>query len=155
MATKSVYLLYQANINLLYYTSSRSILNHSIRFASSHNFGDKNESSRNHNFAGAKKYASQFKTLELSQDSDRETVRRQYINLVKKYHPDTARNGEDNIEKFHLIDEAYKELQKFFAEKDREDRECEGEYGLYYQVRKALESIIVMASVGKIQLDRT
>ena len=149
MATKSVYLLYQANINLLYYTSSRSILNHSIRFASSHNFGDKNESSRNHNFAGAKKYASQFKTLELSQDSDRETVRRQYINLVKKYHPDTARNGEDNIEKFHLIDEAYKDLQKFFAEKNREDRECEGEYGLYYQVRKALESIIVMASVDK------
>merc|ERR1719322_2218806 len=82
---------------------------------------------------GQKKYASQFKTLELSQESDRETVRRQYINLVKKYHPDTARNGEDNIEKFHLIDEAYKELQKFFAEKDSEDRECEGEYGLYYQ----------------------
>ena len=85
----------------------------------------------------------------MSQDSDRETVRRQYINLVKKYHPDTARNGEDNIEKFHLIDKAYKELQKFFAEKDRDDRECEVEYGLYYQVRKALESIIVIASVGK------
>ena len=134
MATRSVYLLHQANVQLLYYTSSRKILYHSKKYLSSHNFGERNESQRKKKLIDTNKYSSQFKTLELNQDSDRETVRRQYINLVKKYHPDTAKNGEQNLEKFHSIDQAYKDLQKFFAQKEREDQECEGEYGLYYEV---------------------
>ena len=134
MATRSVYLLHQANVQLLYYTSSRKILYHSKKYLSSHNFGGRNESQRKKKLIDTNKYSSQFKTLELNQDSDRETVRRQYINLVKKYHPDTAKNGEQNLEKFHSIDQAYKDLQKFFAQKEREDQECEGEYGLYYEV---------------------
>ena len=134
MATRSVYLLHQANVQLLYYTSSRKILYHSKKYLSSHNFGERNESQRKNRLIDTNKYSSQFKTLELNEDSDRETVRRQYINLVKKYHPDTAKNGEQNLEKFHSIDQAYKDLQKFFAQKEREDQECEGEYGLYYEV---------------------
>ena len=134
MATRSVYLLHQANVQLQYYTSSRKILYHSKKYLSSHNFGERNESQRKNKLIDTNKYASQFKTLELNEDSDRETVRRQYINLVKKYHPDTAKNGEQNLEKFHSIDQAYKDLQNFFAQKEREDQECEGEYGLYYQV---------------------
>ena len=134
MATRSVYLLHQANVQLLYYTSSRKFLYHSKKYLSSHNFGERNESQRKKKLIDTNKYSSQFKTLELNQDSDRETVRRQYINLVKKYHPDTAKNGEQNLEKFHSIDQAYKDLQKFFAQKEREDQECEGEYGLYYEV---------------------
>ena len=134
MATKTAYLFCQANIQLFYYTSSRNILYQSRKFASSHSFGERNESSKKQKFVEVKKYSSQFKTLELSEDSDRETVRRQYINLVKKYHPDTAKEGEQNLDKFYSIDQAYKDLQKFFAQKEREDRECEGEYGLYYQV---------------------
>ena len=134
MATRSVYLLHQANVQLLYYTSSRKILYHSKKYLSSHNFGERNESQRKKKLIDTNKYSSQFKTLELNEDSDRETVRRQYINLVKKYHPDTAKNGEQNLEKFHSIDQAYKDLQKFFAQKEREDQECEGEYGLYYEV---------------------
>ena len=134
MATKTAYLFCQANIQLFYYTSSRNILYQSKRFSSSHNFGERNESSRKRKLVEVKKYASQFRTLEVSEDSDRETVRQQYIHLVKKYHPDTAKEGEQNLEKFHSIDQAYKDLQKFFAQKEKEDRDSEGEYGLYYQV---------------------
>lgn len=82
-----------------------------------------------------KYYAKHFKTLELSDDSNRETVRQQYIGLVKKYHPDTARNAADSsYDKFYQIDEAYKELQKLFAVQAQEEKDCEGEYGLYYKV---------------------
>ena len=103
MATKTAYLFCQANIQLFYYTSSRNILYQSRKFASSHSFGERNESSKKQKFVEVKKYSSQFKTLELSEDSDRETVRRQYINLVKKYHPDTAKEGEQNLDKFHYF----------------------------------------------------
>ena len=82
----------------------------------------------------AKKYSAQFETLELAEDSNREEVRQQYISLVKKYHPDTAKYGEQDFEKFYSIDQAYKTLLKYFSKLDKEDKECEGEYGLYYKV---------------------
>jgi len=51
---------------------------------------------------------------------------------VKKYHPDTATNDSD-LDKFHLIDQAYKELQMLFASQAKAEQDCEGEYGLYYK----------------------
>ena len=54
---------------------------------------------------------------------------------MKRYHPDTAKQEEQDLERFHQIDQAYKDLQKLFIQLDQEERDCEGEYGLYYQVR--------------------
>jgi DNA-directed RNA polymerase subunit M/transcription elongation factor TFIIS len=51
---------------------------------------------------------------------------------VKKYHPDTATNDSD-LDKFHLLDQAYKELQMLFASQAKAEQDCEGEYGLYYK----------------------
>ena len=50
----------------------------------------------------SRKYAQYFRVLELDPDSSQDLVRRQYIRLVKKFHPDSAPGQE---EKFHLIDE--------------------------------------------------
>ena len=38
----------------------------------------------------SKFYATCFRTLELDPDSSQDLVRRQYIRLVKKFHPDSA-----------------------------------------------------------------
>ena len=46
--------------------------------------------------------------MELPEETTHDNVRRQYIRLVKKYHPDT--NGDDPIarEKFTAVDEVLK-----------------------------------------------
>lgn len=76
------------------------------------------------------KYASSYRTLELPDDSSREAVRRQYIELVKKYHPDATKDPSD---KFSEIDKAYRTLLSKFKE-DKEIEEASiGEYGLYYK----------------------
>ena len=106
------------------------------RFSSNHTYHGENQSHKTNRseWMETKKYSEQFETLELAEDSNRETVRRQYISLVKKYHPDTAKYGEQDLEKFHSIDQAYKTLLRYFAKLDKDDKECEGEYGLYYKV---------------------
>ena len=56
-----------------------------------------------------KKYLNYFRVLELlPEETTHDNVRRQYIRLVKKYHPDT--NGDDPIarEKFAAVDEVMK-----------------------------------------------
>lgn len=52
-----------------------------------------------------KKYAKYFRALELPEDTSQDNVRRQYIQLVKKYHPDT--NGDNPVakERFAAVDE--------------------------------------------------
>ena len=54
---------------------------------------------------GKNKYLKYFRALELPEETTHDNVRRQYIRLVKKYHPDT--NGDDPIarEKFAAVDE--------------------------------------------------
>ena len=54
-----------------------------------------------------RKYAKYFRVLEIQEGKlTREILRRQYIAMVKKYHPDTATNSENaSMEKFLEIDE--------------------------------------------------
>ena len=61
----------------------------------------------------ANKYTEHFRTLELPEDSSKGNVRRKYIELVKKFHPDTYK---DNGEKFNQIDFSYRVLMKKFQE---------------------------------------
>jgi len=73
--------------------------------------------------------------LGLSVGSDQEAVRSAFIELVKKYHPDSG-GPYANASKFHEIEAAYRTLQNKFCE----DRFCvndsEGEYGLYYEEKR-------------------
>ena len=61
----------------------------------------------------ANKYTEHFRTLELPEDSSKGNVRRKYIELVKKFHPDTFK---DKGEKFNEIDNSYRVLMKKFQE---------------------------------------
>ena len=124
------------NGRLVYYVSSKKFMFFTRSFSSNHTYDNGNESHKTirGERTEAKKYSAQFKTLELAEDSNRETVRQQYISLIKKYHPDTAKYDEQDLWKFHAIDQAYKTLLKYFSKLDKVDRECEGEYGLYYKV---------------------
>jgi DnaJ-class molecular chaperone len=63
----------------------------------------------------AKFYAVCFRTLELDPDSSQDLVRRQYIRLVKKYHPDSAKSESErdhNLTDFHKVDEVSKYLTR-------------------------------------------
>jgi len=76
------------------------------------------------------KYAPHFRTMDLAEDSDKEAVRRRYIELAKQYHPDA---NTQNSDKFSEIDAAYKALQVKFKEDAQREEQSVGEYGLYYQ----------------------
>jgi len=81
----------------------------------------------------ANKYTEHFRTLELPEDSSKGNVRRKYIELVKKFHPDTYK---DNGEKFNQIDFSYRVLMKKFQEDQEREDSLVGEYGLYYDKNK-------------------
>ena len=119
-----------------YYVASKKVLFYFTQYISNQSDwnGDASHDRRNDKLREKKKYAAHFKILELPEDSGREAVRHQYINLVKKYHPDAINVADENLEKFHSIDKAYKELQKFFALQAKQEEDCEGEYGIYYKV---------------------
>jgi len=56
----------------------------------------------------ARYYASCYKTLELEPESSQDLVRRQYIRLVKKFHPDSAKTDSEREifqKAFHRVDE--------------------------------------------------
>lgn len=86
----------------------------------------------------ASKYTEHFRTLELPEDSSKGNVRRKYIELVKKYHPDTYK---DDAEKFNQIDLAYRVLMKKFQEDQEREDSLVGEYGLYYDKEKMKEKM--------------
>jgi len=86
----------------------------------------------------ANKYTEHFRTLELPENSSKGNVRRKYIELVKKYHPDTYK---DNSEKFNQIDFAYRVLMKKFQEDQLREEAMVGEYGLYYDKEKMEQKI--------------
>lgn len=76
------------------------------------------------------KYAQCYSALELPEDSERDTVRRKYIELVKTYHPDTTK---DPTDRFSEIDKAYRTLLvKFKEDNDRAEAES-GKYGLFHK----------------------
>jgi len=81
----------------------------------------------------ANKYTEHFRTLELPEDSSKGNVRRKYIELVKKFHPDTFK---DKGEKFNEIDNSYRVLMKKFQEDEEREASVVGEYGLYYDKNK-------------------
>ena len=137
MSTKSLIVLCQTSYKTVYYKTSKRIPLTFRNVSTTYKCTEKAQENRSLNIKHQEilKYKEQFKILELTEDSDKDAVRRQYINLVKKYHPDTAKQEEQSLERFHQIDQAYKDLQKLFIQLDQEERDCEGEYGLYYQVR--------------------
>ncbi|KAJ4445406.1 hypothetical protein ANN_07211, partial [Periplaneta americana] len=76
-----------------------------------------------------------FKILEVPCNSDQEQVRQAFLNMVKRFHPDSG-SPEANGEKFTLIETAYRKLQNKFANDRWKVNEGVGEYGLYYQEKK-------------------
>ena len=148
MATQSIVMLCKPNCKLICFVTSKNAIFYCRSFISHQTNGEnrKSEKANSRHFKEVKKYAAQFRILELNEDSDRETVRQQYIKLVKRYHPDAVSSretpfDEKSLEKFHLIDEAYKDLQKLFASQAKSEEDCEGEYGLYYKVRLSLKCL--------------
>ncbi|CAH0384953.1 unnamed protein product [Bemisia tabaci] len=83
-------------------------------------------------------YKKYYSVLGVKDGCDQEDVRRAFVSLVKKYHPDSDSPGADT-EKFREIEHAYRMLQNKFA-KDRHSKSCEGEYGLYYEEKKGKEN---------------
>lgn len=73
-----------------------------------------------------------YNTLEVAVNSDQETVRQAFINLVKRYHPD-SKSPEANALKFQEVENAYRILQERFAHERFNVNEGLGEYGLYYE----------------------
>ena len=149
MSTKSLIFLCQTSYKTVYYKTSKRIpltfRNLSTTYKCNEKAQEKRSQIRKHQ--EILKYKEQFNILELTEDSDKDAVRRQYINLVKRYHPDTAKQEEQSLERFHQIDQAYKDLQKLFIQLDQEERDCEGEYGLYYQVRFSVIIFFIMIKV--------
>lgn len=56
--------------------------------------------------------------MKVSPDSDQDTVRLAYINLVKKVHPDSGCD-EASAESFAEVDNAFRILQKKYAKERR------------------------------------
>ncbi|CAG9773776.1 unnamed protein product [Ceutorhynchus assimilis] len=56
-----------------------------------------------------KEYKRCFKVLEIDESSDPEQIRMAYLQLVKRFHPDSG-TEEANVEKFHEIDKAFKTI---------------------------------------------
>ncbi|RZF34719.1 hypothetical protein LSTR_LSTR010768 [Laodelphax striatellus] len=67
--------------------------------------------------------------------SDQETVRQAFVQLVKKFHPDSGSEKADP-QRFQEIENAYRRLQKKFSEERWKKDEGLGEYGLYYDEKK-------------------
>ncbi|XP_070505069.1 dnaJ homolog subfamily C member 28 [Chironomus tepperi] len=59
-----------------------------------------------------------YEVLKVSENADQNTVRRSYIELVKKYHPDSG-NQDASIEKFQELDECFKFLMQKYAKARR------------------------------------
>ncbi|EDW12042.1 dnaJ homolog subfamily C member 28 [Drosophila mojavensis] len=71
-------------------------------------------------------YQQCFRILGVHESADQETVRRAYLDLVKRVHPD-ADSDEASNERFQQVDEAFKMLQEKFAKSRRNISENEDE----------------------------
>lgn len=95
----------------------------------------------NHNYrsSGDKDdYSKYFTILGISSDCDQEQVRQAFLNMVKRFHPDSG-SPEANTDRFHLIEDAYRKLQNKFAIDRWRNDEGAGEYGLYYQEKEKMQ----------------
>lgn len=63
-------------------------------------------------------YQNCYRILGLAENSDQNTVRKAYIELVKKVHPDSG-HEEASAARFQQVDEAFKTLQEKFAKNRR------------------------------------
>lgn len=59
-----------------------------------------------------------YEVLEVEPNSDQNTIRRAYIEIVKRVHPD-SQHPESNAEKFQEVDECFKVLMEKFAKRRR------------------------------------
>ncbi|XP_046995794.1 dnaJ homolog subfamily C member 28 isoform X1 [Schistocerca americana] len=89
------------------------------------------------NYSGGRKtdYSAYYHVLGLENGCDQEKVRTSFLELVKRYHPDSG-SPEADSEKFHQIERAYRELQNKFAADRWNSEKGAGEYGLYYEENK-------------------
>lgn len=69
----------------------------------------------------------------MHESADQETVRRAYLDLVKRVHPD-ADSPEASVERFREVDEAFKTLQEKFA-KGRRNIQDEEEEPMEFDIR--------------------
>lgn len=77
-------------------------------------------------------YSEYYRILGLENGCDQEKVRTSFLELVKRYHPDSG-SPEADSEKFQQIERAYRELQSKFAADRWNSEKGAGEYGLYYE----------------------
>ncbi|XP_055911556.1 dnaJ homolog subfamily C member 28 [Eupeodes corollae] len=63
-------------------------------------------------------YQNCYRILGVEENSDQNTVRKAYIEIVKKVHPDSG-HEEASAERFQQVDEAFKTLQEKFAKNRR------------------------------------
>lgn len=63
-------------------------------------------------------YQDCYRILGVAENSDQNTVRKAYIEIVKKVHPDSG-HEEASAERFQQVDEAFKTLQEKFAKNRR------------------------------------
>ncbi|GFG29982.1 hypothetical protein Cfor_11764 [Coptotermes formosanus] len=83
-------------------------------------------------------YSKYYRILGVSSDCDQEQVRQAFLNMVKRYHPDSG-SSEADTDRFHLVEEAYRKLQNKFAIDRWKADEGAGEYGLYYQQKQEIQ----------------
>lgn len=83
-------------------------------------------------------YTKYYEVLGLENEADQERVRIAFINLAKRFHPD-SKNAEADEKKFNEIESAYRVLQTKFSNERWGINEGEGEYGLYYEDKAAQE----------------
>ncbi|KAK8741577.1 hypothetical protein OTU49_002280 [Cherax quadricarinatus] len=84
-------------------------------------------------------YSQYFEELGLQNNCDQGTVRDAFIKLAKKYHPDSG-HPEANAAKFQQIDYAYRKLLDKFTNDRRNHNNCEGEFGLYYDQKRRMQT---------------
>ncbi|KAA0185062.1 hypothetical protein HAZT_HAZT003464, partial [Hyalella azteca] len=77
-----------------------------------------------------------YVTLRVPSSVDAAGARDAFLNLAKKYHPDSGHPAADEG-KFKMIEKSYRCLLKKFSDERRHNCDAEGEYGLYYEEKKS------------------
>uniref|UniRef100_A0A0K8TG99 J domain-containing protein n=1 Tax=Lygus hesperus TaxID=30085 RepID=A0A0K8TG99_LYGHE len=82
--------------------------------------------------APSRNIAKCYRILGVPNESDQETVRLAFLELVKRFHPD-SKSQEADASKFSEIENAYRTLQSEFIKSRYDQNEGKGKYGIFYK----------------------
>ncbi|KAF6213920.1 hypothetical protein GE061_011646 [Apolygus lucorum] len=82
--------------------------------------------------APSRNIAKCYRILGVANDSDQETVRQAFLELVKRFHPD-SKSQEADASKFNEIENAYRTLQSEFIKSRFDKNEGEEKYGPFFK----------------------